>query len=591
MAYLHKVITTMRSRGCVGFALDSKRGLVFHRGDGEEFLTGLRFTAVQISQILAEVSPMPAQGRVDSYTFEERLDGSIYEVSVTCVDGASVLRVSAVERGAVLAPPPLPRPAPVAVPETRAVVSTPPMPTSTPLRQLPAELDRLLRPSLPPILKMPERTERAMAGVFGMLLGLGMAGVMATATTPGGLFHQMFDPSTPTTAVPVLICCFFFWASLICVTRWLRLRELERLLPAAAITNIAHAVECSGSEPVARAIEQVPAAAATPLLRRCAAVLRQWTVNPGLQNADIVLRQHVANDEEAVHRGYNLVRTFVWALPVLGLIGTVVGIALAVGGFASFLGGSIDDVRVVKQNLVGVTGGLSFAFLITLLGLLTSLVVMLVSSGLQTREERFYGTVQHDIVESLLPVLQKAAPESHDAPVPASSAWLASVPKIVEAIEAAARTTIDARERERREEIVSFTRAVTDASKEVAGQTVLVRDTAKALGGLVEATKSALAQQTTLQTGVRTAADSLTEMSSAVSALQLGTKTLRESVLQVGAALNQLDARSMSQAFAAMRVSLEQLAPILQSFRGPFVFQAVPVDPERGVNGQSRSRG
>jgi hypothetical protein len=247
----------------------------------------------------------------------------------------------------------------------------------------------------------------------------------------------------------------------------------------------------------------------------------------------------------------------------------------------------------VKQNLVGVTGGLSFAFLITLLGLLTSLVVMLVSSALQTREERLYGRVQHDITETLLPVLQKVAPESDSRPVSttATEAWAASLPKIVEAIEAAARTAIDARERERREEIVSFTRAVTDASKEVAGQAALISGNAKALTGVVEATKSALAQQATLQTSLRSAAESLTEMSSAVSVLQHGTSTLRESVLQVGSALNQLDARAISQTFASMRTSLEQLGPILQSFRGPFVFQAVPLDGERGLDGQSRSRG
>jgi biopolymer transport protein ExbB/TolQ len=442
-------------------------------------------------------------------------------------------------------------------------------------------------------LRISERAERIWAGLAGMTLGLGLAGMLAVGTPEGSIFHQMFDPHAPTSAVPALICCFFFWASLICVARWLRLRELERLSPTALLLEIVHAVERSGPAPAASSVERSPAVAATPLLRRTAAVLRQWIARPGLQNADIVLSQHVAHDEEAVHRGYNLVRTFVWALPVLGLIGTVVGIAIAVGGFASFLGGNIDDVRVVKQSLVGVTGGLSFAFLITLLGLLTSLMVMLVSSGLQTREERLYGRVQHDITESLLPVLQKAAPESagHDAPASAPDAWAASVPRIVEAIEMAARAAIDARERERREEIVSFTRAVTDASKEVAGQTTLIRDNAKALGGLVEATKLALAHQGTLQTSVRAAAESLTEMSSAVSALQLGTTSLRESVMQVSAALNQSDARSMSQTFASMRASLEQLAPILQSFRGPFVFQAVPVEAERRVDGSGRSRG
>jgi biopolymer transport protein ExbB/TolQ len=451
----------------------------------------------------------------------------------------------------------------------------------------------MLNRPLPTALRLSERTERMFSGVVGMSLGLLFAAVMAFATPPSSVFHQMFDPRAATSAVPALICCFFFWASLICIARWRRVRALEDLSPTALLTQLVQLVERSGPAAGATAVERSPVTAATPLLRRCGAVLRQWTIRPGLQNADIILGQHVAHDEEALHRGYNLVRTFVWALPVLGLIGTVVGIALAVGGFASFLGGNIDDVRVVKQNLVGVTGGLSFAFLITLLGLLTSLVVMLLSSGLQTREERLYGRIQHDLTDALLPVLQKVAPESRDAEAPAAptAAWAASLPKIVEAIEAAARTAIDTRERERRDEIVSFTRAVSDASKGVADQAAQIRDNAKALHGVVEATKAALAQQATLQTDMRATAASLTEMSSAVNALQAGTSTLREAVAQVSTALNQFDARTMSMTFSSMRSSLEQLAPILQSFRGPFVFQAVPVEPERRIDGQLRSRG
>jgi hypothetical protein len=97
------------------------------------------------------------------------------------------------------------------------------------------------------------------------------------------------------------------------------------------------------------------------------------------------------------------------------LIGTVVGISLAVGGFAQFLGGNIDDVAIVKQNLVGVTGGLSFAFLITLQGLLTSLLLMFAAATLQTREDRLYARLQQDITDQFLPVLQQTVPEAQTA--------------------------------------------------------------------------------------------------------------------------------------------------------------------------------
>lgn len=565
MAYLHELITSMRAHSCVGFTLDSTRGLIFQRPDGEELSTALRLTATQICQLLAEVVPAQHRARGEPYRFKQLVDGIDHEIAVAMIDGAPVIRVAMIAEASAPSPPPA---APRGAEAHAAASPRQNQPSTLPWEPF-SSLDRLLHQPLPAVLRMSERAERIAAGVVGMALGLAVALGLATATPPDSAFHQMFDPHEPTSAVPALICCFFFWASLICLVRWLRVRALEVLSPTALVLQIAQLVERQGAPAAATAIERAPAVAATPLLRRSAAVLRQWNVEPGLHNADIVLRQHVAHDEEAVHRGFHLVRTFVWALPVLGLIGTVIGIALAVGGFASFLGGSIDDVRVVKQNLVGVTGGLSFAFLITLLGLFTSLVVMLVSSALQTREERLYGRVQHDLTEHLLPVLQLAAPDApaRDRPAAATAAWEASVPRIVEAIEAAARAAIDSRERERRDEIVSFTRAVTEASKEVATQAAVIRDHAKALVGLAETTRSAIAQQAALQTSVRAVAESLTEMSSAVNTLQLGTSSM-----------------------ASMRSSLEQLAPILQSFRGPFVFQAVPVE-ERRVDGHLRSRG
>jgi hypothetical protein len=139
--------------------------------------------------------------------------------------------------------------------------------------------------------------------------------------------------------------------------------------------------------------------------------LEQWLIRPSLQNAHLVIEQQVMADREATQRAYNLLRMFVWATPVLGLIGTVVGISIAVGGFAGFLSTSVDDVSKIKAGLVGVTGGLSFAFLITLEGLLSSLILMLFTSNIQTREERLYAAIERDVAEKFLPELQRIAPE------------------------------------------------------------------------------------------------------------------------------------------------------------------------------------
>jgi biopolymer transport protein ExbB/TolQ len=78
----------------------------------------------------------------------------------------------------------------------------------------------------------------------------------------------------------------------------------------------------------------------------------------------------------------------VWAIPVLGFIGTVQGLSLAVGNFGKTLQAGAEVARL-KQSLLGVTGGLSTAFETTLVGLVAALVIQLCLSFLQQKETEF----------------------------------------------------------------------------------------------------------------------------------------------------------------------------------------------------------
>lgn len=279
-------------------------------------------------------------------------------------------------------------------------------------------------PSQPlPILRQSESRLKLRAALAGAALGIVSSLLIFLIAGKGSLLGEMFNLRRFSTVIPVIISCLFFWGALLCVWRRLRLRELERTSPKSLLLDATRVLSSEGLPELAAQLEHDDCGL-SPLLRRLQAVARQWLLRPSLQDADLVLQQHVAHDEEAVHSGYGLLRTFVWALPVLGLIGTVVGISLAVGGFAQFLGGAIDDVAVVKQNLVGVTSGLSFAFLITLQGLLTSLLLMFAASSLQTREEKLHANIQQEIADIFLPALQRAAPEPATATETADpTAW------------------------------------------------------------------------------------------------------------------------------------------------------------------------
>lgn len=101
-----------------------------------------------------------------------------------------------------------------------------------------------------------------------------------------------------------------------------------------------------------------------------------------------ILRAQADIDESSMETSYSLLQGFVWAIPVLGFIGTVEGLSVAIGGFGSVLASS-SDFEQIKVALRGVTGGLSTAFETTLQGLVAALVIQLAMTGMKKSEEEF----------------------------------------------------------------------------------------------------------------------------------------------------------------------------------------------------------
>lgn len=93
-------------------------------------------------------------------------------------------------------------------------------------------------------------------------------------------------------------------------------------------------------------------------------------------------------DEQFSESTYTLIKGFIWAIPVLGFIGTVLGLSQAVGGFGAVIaaGASMDEL---KESLGGVTGGLAVAFETTLIALVAALFIQIFLTMLKKREEDF----------------------------------------------------------------------------------------------------------------------------------------------------------------------------------------------------------
>ena len=118
-----------------------------------------------------------------------------------------------------------------------------------------------------------------------------------------------------------------------------------------------------------------------------------------------------------VERGLAPLRYVVWVLPLLGFIGTVVGISDSIAGLGSVI--ASDGGGQATEGLMTVLDGLRFAFDTTLLGLATVIPVMAFLTILERIEDSLTGQGR-DRVQTLLTMSEPSAAENdRDAALPA----------------------------------------------------------------------------------------------------------------------------------------------------------------------------
>lgn len=101
------------------------------------------------------------------------------------------------------------------------------------------------------------------------------------------------------------------------------------------------------------------------------------------------LNTQAKNDEDYLSSSYTILKGFIWAIPVLGFIGTVLGLASAVGDFGAVINKGVNDPKELVSALGNVTGGLSIAFETTLIALVLALIIQLLMTWVINREELF----------------------------------------------------------------------------------------------------------------------------------------------------------------------------------------------------------
>ncbi len=111
-------------------------------------------------------------------------------------------------------------------------------------------------------------------------------------------------------------------------------------------------------------------------------------------------------DGSRIGGSYTLVKVFVWAIPILGFIGTVIGLSDAIGMFKGVMSPeAAKDPTLLMKSMGGVTAGLATAFDTTLLALIYSIILSMPMSSLQKLEEDNLTNVDAYCNENFLPRL------------------------------------------------------------------------------------------------------------------------------------------------------------------------------------------
>lgn len=200
-------------------------------------------------------------------------------------------------------------------------------------------------------------------------------------------FAVMFIQRGP---IPYFIIFFSAWSSVILFLKWRKLSFQKKCLRIMVVPPEHDFILSAAS--VDQVMEQIQSSVDDPkqfvLFNRIVVALSNLRNLGRVTDVDDILRSQADTDVSSMETSYSLLSGFVWAIPVLGFIGTVMGLSDAIGGFGSVLR-SAEDMDKVKAALQDVTAGLSTAFETTLEALVAALIIQLLVTFIKKSEEEF----------------------------------------------------------------------------------------------------------------------------------------------------------------------------------------------------------
>jgi len=203
--------------------------------------------------------------------------------------------------------------------------------------------------------------------------------------------------------VPYTEVFLFFWAATMLVGKLRKIRRQQRAMLFDVLpSEIGEKITERNLDKFLEYISELPKnAVGSFLVTRCVRGLEHFRVRKSAADTATMLSSQSDLDAGSVDSSYTMFHVFIWAIPILGFLGTVIGVSSAVGGFTDTLSSS-SDMESLKVGLKSITGGLGTSFDTTLVALAMAMILTFPVSALQKREGDVIGEVDEYTNEYLL---------------------------------------------------------------------------------------------------------------------------------------------------------------------------------------------
>jgi biopolymer transport protein ExbB/TolQ len=198
--------------------------------------------------------------------------------------------------------------------------------------------------------------------------------------------------------IPIFIALLTFWSLSILFLKFLKIRAQRRALGVQLTPRDPMWVldGSSADAVIARIESNVEESEQFMYLRRSLGVLRTMRNIGRVADAEELFESRAGADEAVIDSGYTPVKAFIWGIPVLGFIGTVLGLTTATGNFGKVLSDPEmkRDLEALAAGLTSVLGGLDTAFVTTAEGLIAAFFLYMAQMLVKQQDERLLDDVR-----------------------------------------------------------------------------------------------------------------------------------------------------------------------------------------------------